>query len=194
MLRRSAAAGWGLGSRAGGGRPLHAGGLDRRRAPAEATPPRLPGAPGLHPRRHILGGHRPGEQIALGVACARPAQQAQLRRRLHAFHDRGRAQPPRELDDGAQDRLAPAARRREKSRVDLQQVERQAPQPAQRGATGAKIVDRHLYAQGAQGGQRRQGAAALEQGAFGNLDQKPAGGQPGLTQEPADALREPVRL
>ncbi|KAG1244133.1 hypothetical protein G6F65_021980 [Rhizopus arrhizus] len=99
--------------------------------------------------RRRLVRHRPPQQIALEVRAPFFGQAVQLRRGLHPFGGGGNVQAAPDAVDGADDGkcfLAGFDVLRERL-VDLDLVEFERAQIAQRGIAGAEIVQRHFHAQ-----------------------------------------------
>ena len=71
--------------------------------------------------------------------------------RLDAFGDRLQAERVGEAHDGGDDgavvRVAASVEAVDEGAVDLQQVDREAPQVAERRVAGAEVVDRELHAE-----------------------------------------------
>src|SRR5919197_1933098 len=94
-------------------------------------------------RGELAALQRLGEVIALPELAAQPAQLLELLGALDALGDRLQAHPAAELDDRARQRavLRAAGDRVDEALVDLQRVDRELAQVAQRRVAGAEAVD-----------------------------------------------------
>ena len=92
----------------------------------------------------LAGVHRPGEVEALGAVAAHPDQALDLGLRLDALGDRRRLQAVGELDDAAGERLGSdvVGDLVDEALVDLDDLDREAPEIAQRRVAGSEVVDR----------------------------------------------------
>src|SRR3954451_8905923 len=94
--------------------------------------------------QHLVGRLCGAEQIALHLRAPERAQQALLLLGLDAFGGGGHAARGRQIDDGLHDAggAVGAGDVADEATVDLDLVEREAVQIAQRGIAGAEIVER----------------------------------------------------
>jgi len=98
-----------------------------------------------------------------------------------------------EIDDGADDRrrLRIAAEIHHEGAVDLDLVEREGLQIAQRGIARAEIVHRDAHAEPFQPPQQRETTVEiLDQHALGDFEFKPVGREPGFEQDRMDEADE----
>src|SRR5579859_7482048 len=126
---------------------------------------------------------RLADQIALRLRAALAAQHVELLGGLDAFRGRDHTEAPPQARDGPNDRERIVARRKlaHERAIDLDLVEREAAQIAQRGIAGAEIVERDLDAELAQLEQHlARRLAALQQHGFGDLELEPPRRQAGL--------------
>src|SRR4051794_12452932 len=148
-----------------------------------------------HPRLHVVDGGR--EQVALAEPAPDGAQRLQLVDRLHALGHDAQADRLREVDHQAHEGLVALV---DGDRVherlgDLDHVQRQRAQVAQRRVARAEVVERELDAQGAQRVQALDGAlGVLHQQRLGDLEHEPARVDAGGGDRVADGLDEAVVL
>src|SRR5687768_5906487 len=129
------------------------------------------------------------DQIALDLVAAFGTQHFELLGRLHAFGEHRDAEAAAEADDRADDRsrLGVVDHVLNEAAVDLDLVEREHPEIAQRRITGAEIVHRDADAQCLQpleGCQRAGGV--LDQQSLGDLEIETRRLEPGLGEHPLD--------
>jgi hypothetical protein len=143
--------------------------------------------------RYVGDRVRTTEQVALHVATSFAANSRQLSWRLHAFHRRGHVQAAAEARDGADDRL----RFRvglyvvDERPVDLDSIEREAPQVAERGVSRAEVVHRDAHAALSQFPQHRQRLIGVaHQDRFGDLQFQPLRLEPGIGERTMDLAHE----
>src|SRR5690606_31730073 len=120
---------------------------------------------------------RLAEQIALALLASDGAQAGQLRVRLDAFGGRRLAERLAAADDGAHDRLLldVAGNALHERAVDLDLVEGEAAQIAQRRVAGPEVVHGDACAELAQRGQRIEDQVrAVEEQRFRDLELQPA--------------------
>src|SRR5581483_6032353 len=91
---------------------------------------------------------RPGEQEALAELAPERAQRVELLGGLDALGCRLQVEGLGDVDDGAPEArvLGAPGDALHEGLVDLQEVDRQPPQVAERGVTGAEVVERHAHA------------------------------------------------
>ena len=101
------------------------------------------------PACHRLGGHRPGQAVALHQVAVELSQQPPARLVLDTLGDDPQPQVVAEADDRADDREVVVALGQvpHERAVDLHLVHRQAAQPGQRRVAGAEVVDRDEQAE-----------------------------------------------
>src|SRR3990170_2550855 len=117
-------------------------------------------------------GPRAAEQKALPLVAAFGAQTAQFGFGLDAFGGNRHAETDAEADDRTNDRLRVevGSEASHERLVDLDLVERKAPEIAQAGIAGAEIVHRNAHAERAQRVQRgKHLGALLQKQRFGDL-------------------------
>src|ERR1700687_1252041 len=116
---------------------------------------------------------RPGEQVTLRPRAAQAAQRRDLLLGLDALGDDLDAEPLAEHEDGLDDLdLAVVGGHRLYERaIDLERVDRQLVQVAERRIAGAEVVDSQLNAQRAQALEAVHGGhAAADEHALGELE------------------------
>src|SRR5581483_5581878 len=103
-------------------------------------------------RLDLVRGHRHADVVALDLIAAELLQEMHLLVVLDALGDHFQAEGVRERDDHRDDvaRIAGVAHAHDEAAVDLQDVDRQARQVAERAVAGAEVVHRHLDAGAAQ--------------------------------------------
>src|SRR5882762_7898393 len=144
-----------------------------------------------HQRRGRVDVERVGKQESLHESAAEPVQSGRLGGRLHALghHLHAQVAPEQEdrLDDAAV--LLVRAHRPDEARIDLEQVDGQPVQVAERAVPGAEVVDAQLQPELPQAGQApRRGGGVLDQHALGDLQPQRARVQPGGPQRVVDLL------
>src|SRR6516165_5020948 len=121
-----------------------------------------------------VGGRlRRAEQVTLHLGAAEPAQQLALRLGLDAFGRRRHVERGGNVHHGLHDRRGTVGfgNVADKAAVDLDLVEREALQIAERGIAGAEIVERDAYPDRTQLMQDRKGGLIVaDQNRFGDLD------------------------
>ena len=125
-------------------------------------------------------------QIALHRVAAFLGEEGELLLGLDALGDDRHFEAVAEADHGADDRgrLRIAAEIDDEGAVDLDLVERERLQIAQRGIAAAEIVHRDAHAERLQPPQQRQAAVEiLDQHALGDFELEPARREPGLEQD-----------
>src|SRR5580765_7540486 len=98
----------------------------------------------------IVGGHRPGEMVALHLVAGMFLQELELRAGLHALAHHLELEIVRERDDRLGDdalvRLSRSLDGLHERLVDLERADRQLREVRQARVTGAEVVDRKLHA------------------------------------------------
>src|SRR5829696_4683652 len=124
----------------------------------------LGGQPRGHPCGQLVGRHRPGDQVTLGEGATEIGRHRELLAGLHALGDGAHAEGPRQTDHGGDGggRLAGrAVRAVDQAAVDLEHPGRQRDELTERGEAAPEVVDGHLDAREAQGGQIGGGALRI---------------------------------
>ena len=166
-----------------------AGRPSRRRPPVRRPGPARPGLA----EAELVGRQRTAEQVALQLLAAGQAELFRLLGRFDALGRDGHAEPLGDVADGADDDAVVVARRQvlDEGAVDLDLVEGEAAQVAQRRIAGAEVVERHPYPHGAdlaQDVERRVGV--VDQHRFGHLHFEPPRRQARAGQRFQDRARE----
>ena len=126
------------------------------------------------------------EQIALHAVAAFLGEEGELVDRLDALGDDRHFEAVAEIDHGADDRrrLRVAAEIHDEGAVDLDLVERERLEIAQRGVSAAEIIHGDAHAERLQPAQQRETAIKiLDQHALGDFELEPAGRKAGLEQD-----------
>jgi hypothetical protein len=142
----------------------------------------------------MTGGTWLGEQVALRVAAAGAAQLGELLGVLDALGDDADAELPRRRRDGDQDSRGRGGRRAveraDERAVELDHVDRQLAEMAQRGVAGAEVVEGDAHAERAQVGQARRRADRVgEHGGLGDLEAERASAGTPVSASSAATIR-----
>jgi hypothetical protein len=147
------------------------------------------GRPG-QPAQHALGIDRPAVVVALDLVAAEFLKEVRLLPGLDALGDHLQPEAPGQGQDGPGDGniLRVAGQILDEATVDLQGIDGQALQVAERGIAGAEVIDRHPDAELAEfaEGLHRRGQV-LDQQAFGDLHLQEAR----LQSDPCQDLADP---
>ena len=141
----------------------------------------------------LLGGLRRDEQVALPLRAAMVGEERELLGPLDPFGDDVDAERLTERDDGGGDGAVVGVVRHavHEAAIDLQRVDREEAQCAERRVAGAEIVDRDAHALGLERAQVVDRAAAgAHRDALGDLDLEVLGGKPRLVEHLLDARHE----
>jgi len=154
------------------------------------TPGRLEEA-----RGEFLGRQRRAAEEALDLLAAGASEELLLFGVLHPFGDHRQLQAVGEGDDGAGDGgvVVVVGQAGDERLVDLQDVDGQALEVAERGVAGAEVVDRQLQAELLERLEDRQGfLLAVHHEGFGDFQLQALRAQCGAAQQladPSDQLR-----
>src|SRR6185437_14740539 len=132
---------------------------------------------------------RLADQVALHGVAAFVGEEGELFQGLDSLGHQRHAEAVAEVDDGGDDRgrLRIAAEIDDEGAVDLDLVERERLQIAQRGIARAEIVHRDAHAERLQAAQQRQTSIeVLDQHTLGDFELEPAGRKPGFEQDRMD--------
>src|SRR4051812_12713228 len=151
------------------------------------------GAELREPGGDVLDRARAGEQVALTEVATDFAQPRELLGAFDALGDGRHAEAARERDDGGHEGAIAAAARESRSEaaIDLERVERHAPQQAERRPARAEIVERDRDAEAAYRSEHvGETFDVLDALALGQLDEQAPGIEPRRRQGIPDIHRE----
>ena len=186
VVAEGALAALACGARRGGG----------ARDPGEARAARGSGGRGAPAGEHLhdlSNGDRTGEEVALPEGAAHLAEAVSLRRLLDPLGDRLQVERAGEADDRLHEPCLAWVVDDVVDELlgDLQLVDREPLQVAERREPGAEVVDRDAHAHGAELCQLgRHALDVFHQGALGDLQDEMARVEPGVGERIADALAE----
>lgn len=130
------------------------------------------------------------------MGAAQRAEQVQLRGVLDALRDRRQTQVAAHAQDRLHDRpgAGVAEHRFDEAAVDLDQMDGELPEQAQRGVTGTEVVESDANTEVGQLAQfRRQCVARSDQGGLGDFRVEALRTQPGRRQRPVTSAAKPAR-
>src|SRR6185437_7942642 len=140
-----------------------------------------------------IGGYGFAAEISLVLIAAEPAQEVQLLLRLHALGDHLQMQAVRQRHDGAHDLriIAAGGDFLDEGVIDLELVERQAPQVAQARVAGAEVIDRNAHPESGQAAEDfDRSLRVVHNRALGQLQLEEAGLEACLMQRATDYFEE----
>ena len=100
-------------------------------------------------RRTLGSGRRTSEEVALSLLAAQLLQESELARGLDALSDRAEMQVVCQANQGGDDarRVLVLLDARDEGTVDLDAIDGQLMQVAQRGIAGAEVIEGHANSQ-----------------------------------------------
>ena len=107
------------------------------------------------PRREVGGGHRPADEVALGLVAAPGREQRPRLDGLDALRHDLQAEPAAEVDQRVHDRVVAVVAREphDERAVDLERVDVELAQVPERGMPGPEVVERRAHADRVQAGE-----------------------------------------